>query len=58
MMTIIELKPDVIEFLENTGTIWVDGDERSFIVNNTWYKPTDDKGVYTVEFLQPTYLDK
>jgi hypothetical protein len=58
MMTIVELKPDVIEFLENTGRIWVDGDERSFIVNNTWYKPTDDKGIYTVEFLQPKYLDQ
>jgi hypothetical protein len=52
MMLIIELKPDVIEFLENTGTIWVDDDERSYVVNNSWYKPTNEKGVYTVEFLQ------
>lgn len=52
MMLIIELKPDVIEFLENTGTIWNDGEERSYVVNNNWYKPTNEKGVYTVEFLR------
>lgn len=47
-----ELHPEVVKFLNETGTIWVDKDgAKSFVVNNSWYKPTDIDNVYTVEFL-------
>ena len=52
MMFKVELHKEVIDFLESSGTVWVDGDERSYIVNNSWYKPTDQPGVYTVQFLE------
>jgi len=48
----VELHPEVIKFLEDTGTVWRDENrEESFIVNNSWYKKTETPGVYTVQFL-------
>lgn len=49
----VELHPEVIKFLENSGAKWREADgEESYVVNNSWYKPTDIKGVYTVQFLE------
>ena len=51
----MELHPEVIKFLERTGTVWRDGNgEESFVVNNSWYKKTNEPGVYTVQFLEQT----
>jgi hypothetical protein len=50
-MTTIELKPDVLEFLRTTGTVWRDGEhDEIFVVGATVYKPTNKEGFYTVEF--------
>ena len=54
MMFKVELHKEVIDFLESSGTVWVNGNERSYIVNNSWYKPTDKHGVYTLQFLEQT----
>ena len=54
MMFKVELHPEVIKFLEESGTVWVQDDERSYVVNNIWYRPTDQEGVYTVQFLEQT----
>lgn len=55
MMFKMELHPEVIKFLERTGTVWRDGNgEESFVVNNSWYKKTNEPGVYTVQFLEQT----
>ena len=53
MMFKVVLHEEVVKFLENTGTVWRDGNgDESFVVNNSWYKKTDKPGVYTVQFLK------
>tara|TARA_R110000787_G_scaffold63208_2_gene142397 strand:+ start:219 stop:386 length:168 start_codon:yes stop_codon:yes gene_type:complete len=52
MILIKKLGPEVIEFLEASGCIWIEGDVKTYVVNNNWYKPTDTKGEYTLEFLR------
>lgn len=52
MMQLIKLHPEVIKFLDTTGTVHMQDGEKTFIVNSTWYSPTDDKEVYTVQFIQ------
>ena len=51
MMFKMELHPEVIKFLEDTGTVWRSNNEESFVVNNSWYRKTETPGVYTVQFL-------
>lgn len=51
MMQAIELKPDVVEFLENTTTTQYSMGVKSYIVNGTVYTETDEKGIYLVQFL-------
>ena len=51
MMSAIELKPDVVEFLENTTTTQYSMGIKSYIVNGTAYTETDKKGLYLVQFL-------
>ena len=48
----IVLHPEVVKFLDMTGTVWMDGNIKSYIVNNSWYQPTDEEGIYTVQFLK------
>ena len=49
----VVLHPEVIKFLDSTATKWVDSDgEESYVVNNSWYKATDEPGVYTVQFIE------
>jgi len=52
MMMRIVLHPEVVKFLDMTGTVWMDGNIKSYIVNNSWYQPTDEEGIYTVQFLK------
>mgnify|MGYP003667478522 CR=1 FL=1 len=49
---IIKLHPEVVKFLNETGAVWTEGEEKSFIVNNSWYKSTEEEGIYTVQFLE------
>lgn len=46
------LHEEVVKFLENSGTVWWSDGEKSYIVNNSWYKPTDEENIFTVEFLK------
>ena len=58
MMTVIELKPDVLEFLRITGTVWRDGEhDEIFVVGATIYKPTNKEGFYTIEFREIQHDD-
>jgi hypothetical protein len=53
MMMTIKLHPEVVKFLNETGAVWIEGnEEKSFIVNNSWYKSTEEEGIYTVQFLE------
>ena len=51
MMTLVKLKPDVVEFLENS--VWKQEEEGvvSFIVNEIVYSETNEKNVYMVSIL-------
>lgn len=51
MMTLVKLKPDVVEFLENN--VWKQEEEGvvSFIVNEIVYSETNEKNVYMVSVL-------
>jgi hypothetical protein len=56
MMIRVELHEEVVKFLESTGTVRIEnGKDKSYIVNNSWYKPTDEKGVFTVQFITAQY---
>ena len=52
----IELKPDVIEFLEHVGTIIVEDDVRSFIVGPHKYTPTEKEYIFDITYAKPTKL--
>jgi len=52
MITLIRLKPDVIEFLDMTGHIQIELGVKSYIVNNQVYSETDESGVYMVTSLE------
>jgi len=53
MIFTINLHPEVVKFLEETGTIYVDNKgEKSYIVNSTMYKETNEEGLYTTQFIQ------
>jgi len=51
MMTLVKLKPDVVEFLESTSYIQTEGGVKSFIVNEMVYSETNEKNVYMVSVL-------
>ena len=52
MMTLVKLKPDVVEFLESTCYIQTEAGVKSFIVNEMVYSETNKKNVYMVSVLQ------
>ena len=53
MILTINLHPEVVKFLEETGTFFVDSTgEKSYIVNGTMYKETNEEGLYTIQFIQ------
>ena len=59
MMFKIELHPEVVRFLRETGTVWIlNPNIETFVVNNSWYKPTNEEGIYTIEFLKPEEPDE
>jgi len=53
MILTINLHPEVVKFLEETGTVYFDNTgEKSYIVNGTMYKETNEEGLYTTQFIQ------
>lgn len=53
MMLSVTLHPEVIKFLEETGTVYFDSmGIKSYIVNNSCYTETDVKGIYTIQFIK------
>ena len=52
MILTINLHPEVVKFLEETGTVYFDGGEKSYIVNGTMYKETNEEGLYTTQFIK------
>tara|TARA_R110002153_G_scaffold251571_2_gene408950 strand:+ start:1263 stop:1427 length:165 start_codon:yes stop_codon:yes gene_type:complete len=53
MIFTINLHPEVIKFLDQTGTIYFDNNgEKSYIVNGTMYKETNEEGLYTTQFIK------
>jgi len=51
MMTLVKLKPDVVEFLENNVWKQEEAGVMSFIINELVYSETDEKNVYMVSVL-------
>jgi hypothetical protein len=51
MMTLVKLKPDVVEFLEQN--VWKQEEQgvASFIINEMVYSETNEKNVYMVSVL-------
>ena len=52
MMMSVRLKPDVIEFLEKAGTVVVEDGVKAFIVNNSVYAESNEKGVYILTYFE------
>jgi hypothetical protein len=48
----INLHPEVVKFLDETGTIVIDNGEKYYIVNNTMYTETDEEGLYIAQFIE------
>ena len=51
MMTLVKLKPDVVEFLENNVWKQEEAGVMSFIINEIVYSETNEKNVYMVSVL-------
>lgn len=51
MITIIKLKPDVIEFLDMVANIQIESGVKSYMVNKMVYSETKEKNVYIVSVL-------
>ena len=51
MMTLVKLKPDVVEFLENNVWKQEEAGVMSFIINEMVYSETNEKNVYMVSVL-------
>tara|TARA_B100000768_G_scaffold101497_1_gene94525 strand:+ start:1161 stop:1343 length:183 start_codon:yes stop_codon:yes gene_type:complete len=51
MMTLVKLKPDVVEFLEDNVWKQEEAGVMSFIINEMVYSETDEKNVYMVSVL-------
>ena len=52
MMTLVKLKPDVVEFLESTSYIQTEAGVKSYIVNEMVYSETNEKNIYMVSVLE------
>lgn len=52
MMTVVKLKPDVIEFLDIVGNIQIESGVKSYIVNDMVYSETNEKNIYMVSVLE------
>ena len=52
MMTLVKLKPDVIEFLDMVGNIQIESGVKSYIVNDMVYSETNEKNIYMVSVLE------
>ena len=55
MMFKVKLHPEVVKFLDESGTVWMEDEIKSYVVNTAWYRPTNEEGIYTVQFLKPMY---
>ncbi len=53
-MSLIKLKPEVVEFLETNSNMHVDHatGQVMYIVNNSLYMPTDEEGIFSVTYLE------
>lgn len=51
MMFKVRLHKEVIKFLEQNTTVYLEDDVKSFIVNKTIYTETDEPEVFTTKFL-------
>jgi len=51
MITLIKLKPDVVEFLEKNVWKQEEAGVMSFIINEMVYSETDEENVYMVSVL-------
>lgn len=51
MITVMKLKPDVIEFLDMVADIQIESGVKSYIVNEMVYSETKEKNVYMVSVL-------
>tara|TARA_R110000796_G_scaffold239978_1_gene360838 strand:+ start:334 stop:513 length:180 start_codon:yes stop_codon:yes gene_type:complete len=51
-MTLVKLKPDVVEFLESTSYIQTEAGVKSYIVNEMVYSETNEKNIYMVSVLE------
>ena len=51
MMTLVKLKPDVVEFLEQNVFKQEEQGVTSFIINEMVYSETNEKNVYMVSVL-------
>lgn len=51
MITIIKLKPDVIEFLDMVANIQIESGVKSYIVNEMVYSEINEKNLYMVSIL-------
>jgi hypothetical protein len=50
-LLVVLLKPDVVEFLEESGIVLINGDVRSYVVNGHVYTETKNKGEYQISQL-------
>lgn len=53
----VKLHKEVVKFLESSGTVWLSDGEKSYVVNNSWYQPTDEPGIYTLQFLKQEIIE-
>ena len=58
-MILIKLHPEVVKFLTDYGTVYRDASGiEAFIVNDTMYTETDEKGLYvTTSLVMPPTED-
>lgn len=52
MMLKVKLKPDVIEFLKESGTGVIEDGVKAFIVNNSMYAESNEKGTYILTYFE------
>ena len=46
----VKLKPDVVEFLEEAGTAVIEDGVKAFVVNNSIYAESNEKGTYILTY--------
>lgn len=59
MIFTVKLHPEVVKFLDETGTkfYYTEG-EVGYQVNRTLYKSTNEDGLYTVSFIDLSYAEE